>query len=317
MVLVLTAADVAAALTGREALVVDAVRGAYLAHEAGNTAVPHSVFLRFPGNDADRIIALPAYLGGPEPIAGCKWISSFPENTGKGLPRASAVIILNDMATGAPVAMLEGSLISAARTAASAALAAMTLRGCAIEHLAVIGCGLINATIVGYLAALSPQLHTLTAYDLHPEAAERFDAGSDRTVHVAADLREALHAARTVSFATTATRPYVAAADVGADVDLILHVSLRDLQPDVVETAANVVDDPDHVLRAGTSLVVAGATNLITLGSVLETGAAPAGRPLVFSPFGLGILDLAVASLVLAHAREHGNGVEVDGFAPR
>jgi ornithine cyclodeaminase len=36
----------------------------------------------------------------------------------------------------------------------------------------------------------------------------------------------------------------------------------------------------------------------------------------VFSPFGLGILDLALARLVVAHARENGTGVRVADFLP-
>lgn len=314
MVLVLTAADVAAALAGRELAVVDAVRDAYLAHQAGQTALPHSVFLRFPGDDTNRIIALPAYLGSPVPVAGCKWIASFPANVDNGRARASAVIILNDTETGAPIAILEGSLISATRTAASAALAAARLSRGPLDHISLVGCGLINKTVLRYLKAVAPELKKVTAYDVRPEAAVKF-AGDVPSAEVAADLGAALSAAPTVSFATTATQPYVSLSDMGRDVELILHVSLRDLRPDVIHTVTNVVDDPDHVLRAGTSLALADATEgLITIGSVLlGQESAPSGMT-VFSPFGLGILDLAVALVVLAHAKANGNGVVVDGF---
>ncbi|GAA3220189.1 hypothetical protein GCM10020256_25970 [Streptomyces thermocoprophilus] len=121
--------DVDAALKGLDPVVLDAVRTAYVLHGQGHSQVPFSSFLRPPTPAGSRIISLPAYLGGPEPVMGLKWISSFPANVEKGLQRASSVQILNDLHTGYPTALMEGSRISASRTAASAALAAGALHG--------------------------------------------------------------------------------------------------------------------------------------------------------------------------------------------
>jgi ornithine cyclodeaminase len=87
-------------LAGREKQLVELVTTAYRLHGAGETVNPPSYFLRFPERPDSRIIALPASIGGDIRVDGLKWISSFPANVTSGLPRASAVLILNDPATG-------------------------------------------------------------------------------------------------------------------------------------------------------------------------------------------------------------------------
>jgi ornithine cyclodeaminase/alanine dehydrogenase-like protein (mu-crystallin family) len=121
---VISGSQVQRVLHGREKQIVELVEAAYRLDGAGQTVNPPSYFLRFPDRPASRIIALPASLDGTFQVTGLKWISSFPGNVALGIPRASAVLILNDHDTGYPFACLESSIISATRTAASAVLAA-------------------------------------------------------------------------------------------------------------------------------------------------------------------------------------------------
>ena len=99
---------VRATLDGRDPEVLDAVRQAYLHHARDESVLPHSVFLRFPHDTRNRVIGLPAYLGGADPVAGMKWIASFPGNTAAGMARASATIVLNSTAHRASVGAAGG-----------------------------------------------------------------------------------------------------------------------------------------------------------------------------------------------------------------
>ncbi len=328
-ILVIGGREVEELLAGRERDIADTVARAYIAHGQGKSSLPHSLFLRFPGNDLDRIIALPAFLGGGFEIAGVKWISSFPGNLRRGLARASAVLVLNDTETGRPRVLLESSLISARRTAASAALGACALlEGWPGGWVGMVGTGLINFEIARFLGVLCGAERYLL-YDLDAERACSFAHNLGKVgaveAEVASSMEELLAACSLVSFATTAVRPHVSDLSLCPPGAVLLHISLRDLTPEAILACDNIVDDVDHVCRANTSLHLAeqrtGRRDFIrcTLADILE-GRAPArrgdGSIAVLSPFGLGVLDIALGKLVADAAAASGRGTVIDGFFP-
>ena len=325
---VISGAQVHRALDGNHKQVVELVEAAYRVHGDGDSVNPPSYFLRFPDRPTSRIIALPASIGGDIGVDGIKWISSFPENVAAGIPRASAVLILNDHDTGYPFACLESSIISATRTAASAALAADWLtrdRG-RPGRIGFIGTGLIARYIHEYLAGTGWSFDEIGVHDLSAEHAAGFRGALERsgatariTLH---DTAESLiRSSDVVVFATVAGEPHVREAEWFSHNPLVLHVSLRDLAPEVLLGAVNLVDDVEHCLKANTSphLLEQRLGNrdflLGTLADVM-TGRVdvPADRPVIFSPFGLGVLDLAVGKFVYDQVRRGGELAVVEDF---
>lgn len=330
-ILILRGEEVSSLLKGKELDLLDLVGRAYVTHGRGNSSLPHSSFLLFPHRRRDRIIALPAYLGEQFEVSGIKWIASFPDNINQGIERASAVLILNSMNTGRPEVIMESSLISAQRTAASAALAARTLHGPAgPSRIGFIGCGPINYQIARFLLAVWPGIRSFVLFDLSPARAKRFGDDCVRlqpelATEIAGSSEAPLSSCPLVSMATTAARPHIQDLSLCPPNTTILHVSLRDISPEAILESTNIVDDPDHVCQANTSVHLAeqlvGHRDFITatLAEVLsgekELKRDP-GRPVVFSPFGLGVLDIAVAKFVTTLAGEDGVGTVLESFIP-
>ena len=138
-------------LEEKEIEITELIKETYILYAQGQCSLPNSVFLRFPQDERNRIIGLPADVGGRIKSAGIKWISSFPNNIIRGMERASAIIALNDLETGTVDTLISGTDISAKRTAASAVEAAICLHNIDINEIGIIGCGRINLEILTFM----------------------------------------------------------------------------------------------------------------------------------------------------------------------
>ncbi|MFB7310801.1 2,3-diaminopropionate biosynthesis protein SbnB [Streptomyces sp. NPDC056192] len=325
---VISGAQVQRALHGREKRIVELVEATYRVHGAGDSVNPPSHFLRFPDRPSSRIIALPASIGGEVRVDGLKWISSFPENVTAGIPRASAVLILNDPGTGYPFACLESSIISATRTAASAASAADWLSRDRPRPTRVgfFGAGLIARYIHTFLAGTGWSFDEIGVHDLSADSAAGFrcyleQSGTSGRITVHDSAEQLIRHSDLVVFATVAGQPHVSDLSWFAHNPLVLHVSLRDLAPEILLASTNIVDDVEHCLKADTSPHLAeqltGDRDFLhgTLDDVMAGRVTvPTDRPVVFSPFGLGVLDLAVGKDVYDEVARRGELHVVDDF---
>jgi len=114
------------------------IRNAFIATARGDTRMPPKLYLPL-SRDSD-FRAMPAALRRPA-ACGIKWVNVHPANPAKGLPSIMAIIVINDPATGVPLAVMDGLLITKLRTAAAAAVAAKALARPGSRVVGLVGCG--------------------------------------------------------------------------------------------------------------------------------------------------------------------------------
>jgi ornithine cyclodeaminase/alanine dehydrogenase len=105
--------------------------------------------------------------------AGLKWVGGYPENPGRGLPYVSGLLILNDVDTGFPIAVMDCTWITAYRTAAATALSARYLARPDSTTAAILACGVQGRAHLEALAGAFP-LRRAYAYDTRRETQERY-----------------------------------------------------------------------------------------------------------------------------------------------
>ena len=162
--------------------------------------------------------------------------------------------------------------------------------------------------------------------DLSADSAAGFrgyleQSGTTSPITVYDSAEELIRSSDLVVFATVAGQPYISDVSWFDHHPVVLHVSLRDLAPEILLSSTNVVDDVEHCLKADTSphLVEQLTGNrdflLGTLDDVMAGRVTvPPDGTVVFSPFGLGVLDLAVGKFVYDEVGRSGGLHVVDDF---
>jgi len=310
------------------------IKNSYLLHEQGGCINAPSSFLFFPHRPEARIIALASAIKpgqkGFNEMAGIKWVASYPNNRLRDLPRASAVILLNHPETGFPIACLEGSLISATRTALSAVLGAEHLynKNKVCPSLGIIGSGFISKHVVKYLILLGWHIEEINVYDASLTSANSFvqhmqSLGNFR-INIYQSTESVIEVSDLIVFATTEKKPYVNDENLFRHNPCVLHLSLRDISPNIILNSINVVDDVEHILTANTSVHLAYKENdelptfiNATIGKVIQEDLnILKEKTIIYSPMGLGILDIAVSQFIYNEARIQGNFIDIERFMP-
>lgn len=274
--------------------------------------------------------AMPAYVvdgQAPSPALGMKWVTVVPENSSHGLPSVNSLIILNDPETLAPAAVMDGSAITASRTAAVSGVVVGRLTPAVGERplrVSILGAGVQARSHTPVLGHVVPGLE-LRIFDRHPERAATLADFGSRTAGVGSAT-----VAPTARAAVAAADVVVTLASFGPDRQVMTTDWLRDdalvvavdyemyASAELAASAAMfLVDEPEGFARVraeGRFDNFPDPTD--TIGGYIRSGRRrPAGRILV-AHLGMGLTDVIFAAAVLDKARALGLGVELPPLSP-
>jgi 2,3-diaminopropionate biosynthesis protein SbnB len=287
-------------------------------------AQPVKPYLRY-RNLKNRIIAMPAFIGGKINMAGIKWIASFPDNIHNGVPRAHSVVILNDAETGIPRGVLNAMSVSAIRTASVSGLVIrefLNSRQLDSIKVGIVGLGPIGRYHLSMCATLlegnSPQFYL---YDLKGVGSMLFNTDPGSQLTIVNSWEEAYCDADIFITCTVSKERYINQPPKPGS--LHLNVSLRDYKTEVFEyfRDAIIVDDWEEICRENTDIEnfhlgkglqkeMAYSIQDVVIGNCLAS--FPEEQAIMFNPMGMAIFDIAIAEHYMKHARNKKIGLDLD-----
>lgn len=297
------------------------IRKAVLIMHSGDYSQPIKPYLRY-GNTQNRIIAMPAYLGGDVCISGIKWIASFPSNIDIGLPRAHCTIVLNESTTGVPLAVFNSAKISGLRTAA--------VSGTIIEEyvknkqgkkfkVGIIGWGPIGKYHYSMVNEyFSNYIDEITIYDIKSiQNLDEINSYQKIYTTISNSWETLYNTSNIIITCTVSSSPYI---DIEPNKDaLLLNVSLRDYKSSIYKWVKDsiIVDDWDEVCRENTDIENMhkewglSKNDTIDMYDVLFASKLSnrITRPIMFNPMGLAIFDMIVFHHYYQLFLGSGNGI--------
>ena len=324
--LVLTRADLERVLAPLD--VVEAMDAAFRRYGDGLCTVPPRSTTPV-GQDGVLLTMPAAFSDGAARGLGVKQVSVYPDNRVRGHPTLYATYILMDGASGAPLALLEGTYLTGIRTGATSALAARLLARPEARRVACFGAGVQARFQLLCLAALRP-LERVDVIGRNPDRARAFAESMRETLGIPVepcdDPHRATRQAHLIVCATTSPTPVVFGADLtpGTHVDAVgaFRPTERELDGEAIRRARVVVDTYAGALEEAGDVLIPLGDGIIDRAHVaaelaeIVTGRRPGRRSdeeiTVFKSVGFALEDLAAARLAYDRGRAQGIGKEVN-----
>jgi thiomorpholine-carboxylate dehydrogenase len=289
--------EVRAVLT-YEALI-PAIRQALIDYSAGLVEQPARTILRAGNAEGFKngwFAVMPVIHGD---VMGVKTVTFFPGNADAGIPTHMAVIELLRRATGEPLAVMDGRLITEMRTAAVSASAVDVLARKDARSLGILGSGAQARSHIHALRLVRPQIKDIRIWSRTTAHAERLARETGARV---VPIEEAA-ASDVVLTVTASPEPVLEGRWLATDA-LVLAVGatgagLRELDDEAMRSSYVVAECRAAAERESGDVRLSGRKVDAEIGEILAGKiSAPAGRRIVFKSVGMAIEDLTAARLV-------------------
>ena len=321
--LILTQKDVQKILPlGQIKKVINAVEMAFSDFSQGIAQMPPKMYLIFKEFDGDLRI-MPSWSK-KLVMAGTKIVNVHPQNPKKGLLSVMAVIVLNDPKTGMPLALMDGTWITAMRTGAASGVATKYLARKEAKTLGVVGAGFQAITQIAAISKVK-KLKEILVYDIREEAIERLAKilAKEKIKIKKGSLEEVCQKDILVT-ATPAREPIVKKEWIkpGAHINAIGADApgKEELDPEILKNSKIVVDCLEQAEHSG-EINVPLAKGIIKKEDIFgELGEIVSGKKpareredeiTIFDSTGLAIQDLYTATLVYREAKRKKIGKEI------
>lgn len=310
------------------AAAVEVMKEAFEELSAGRVTMPARTRVDVPASGGTTLF-MPSHASRFGRI-GVKVVSVFGSNREKGLPAIQGVVFLLDDETGTPLAVLDGTYLTALRTGATSGAATDLLARADATTAAVLGAGVQGRTQLEAVCAVR-SIRKAWVHDLVPETAKTFaeemSTALSVEVTVASSSNQAVQGADIVCAATVSSTPVFADADLasGAHVKAVgsYKPEVQEIPAETVLRALVVVDHRESALEETGDLIIPIQRGLMTdtdihaeLGEIVAgtaLGRTSAGQVTLFKSVGVAIQDLAAGARVLeeAQARDLGQVVRL------
>jgi len=258
------------------------------------------------------LLLMPAWQPGSS--LGVKVVTVFPENVQKGHPSVQGAYLLFDGASGAPLALCDGTILTRKRTGAASALAATYLARPDSARLLMVGTGALAPYLIAAHAAVRP-IREVSIWGRRPERAVALAARLDATpIHVGAvsDLESAVGGADIVSCATFSREPLVRGEWLrpGTHLDLVggFTPGMREADDEAVRRARVFVDTKQSATKEAGDIALPIALGVLREGDIadlldltrgLHPGRSSPEEITLFKSVGNSLEDLVAAQLAL------------------